>query len=477
MILTVDCGLSAVKAAIAGPDGGILATAREAYPTHGTRGRREQDPDGWWAALGAACRRLPAADLEKVRAVVPTGHMHALVALDGDLQPLLPCLTLHDRRGVDQLAQLDPEGVHRVTGQIADAALPLAKLLWLREADPELLSRIHLILSPKDVLAARLGGAPVTDPIDAAGTGLFDHAGGEWSADLLAAAGLDAGQVPEVRACTEPRGAVSTAAADALGVPAGALVLVGAGDDIELLGATGHRQGVAVEHVGTTGAILRTIDPGHSPVAPSVESYPTADPATDAVGASTTNCGGALDWGSRVLGVDPLATLGTAPRLHDPIVIPQFHPERTGSLPGALLADVDASHQRDDLARSLAVGVALSLADCMARVDTAQSPVSGIVTSGGSTDEQWMRLRASTYRRPIEVLRADPTVLGCVALGLVALGKFADAADAAREVTPPRQVVEPDDAMAAVLQQIAERRHSLLQQLNGRHAAPASALL
>ena len=465
MILAIDCGLSAVKVALSDLAGNVIAIERAPYPTHNGKLTGEQDPADWWRALQAACSRLPREARRQVSVIVPTGHMHALIAVDAQLHPLLPCLTLHDRRGDEDLRRIDADVVHAITGQIADAALPLAKLLWLKRARPDVVGRVHAVLAPKDMLAGWLTGEPCTDPIDATGTGLFDHRRVEWSQTLIELSGLTPEQLPVVRPCTEVRGLLRERPAFELGLPAGAAVLVGAGDDIELLGATAHRTDVAVEHVGTTGAILRAVAHGATTSRSSLETYPTAEADVDALGASTTNCGSALGWARAVLGSDPIAALGSDPGDDDPIILPQLFAERTNHQIGGTIIGLDASHDATHLARAFAVGVADLLAQCIAEIETGSSTLTGLVTSGGSGNPQWLRLRAAAYQRPIEALASDPTALGCIALGLVAAGQAADPSTAARMLRITRTIVEPDPALVEVLTRIAARRRTVLERM------------
>src|SRR5262249_50651060 len=146
MIAVIDCGLSALKLSLVDERGIVTDSVGEGYPTRRTSDRAEQDPDDWWLALVRATHRLRRRD--GVRAIVPTGHMHGLVLLDGSGRPLFPCLTLHDRRGADDMLRIDPRWFRETTGHVLDPSLPLTKLLWLRNTNPALLARVAAVLAP-----------------------------------------------------------------------------------------------------------------------------------------------------------------------------------------------------------------------------------------------------------------------------------------------------------------------------------------
>jgi sugar (pentulose or hexulose) kinase len=479
VILVIDCGLSFLKIALASPEGTIVHSDREPYATRRGDGRAEQDPADWWRALTAVIARMPSRSA--VEMIVPTGHMHALVLTGADAQPLLPCLTLHDRRGAELLREFDPIGFTACTGQLLDASLPLAKLLWLADTHPELLDRTAALLAPKDYLGLRLTGTVATDPIDAAGTGLYDPRAQRWALDFAALGGLPMGALPSVRPSTHERGRLLPAVAEELGLRPGTPVAIGAGDDVELLGATGHAGDRAVEHVGTTGAILRSVDTIPAFTGPAVEVSPTTSLGRMAVGASTSNCGTVLDWIRSGLGIDPLSALDRAPRAGDPVALATLWPPRGGKREsaaaapaGAWLSQIQPGHGRTDLARALLVAVAGELRSCLRHVEAASGEVRQIVTSGGTAALPWVKLRAAAYRRPIATLDGDPTALGCVAVGLVAAGVESTVESAMQHTHITTSLVDADPGQADVIDELLARaedsRHA--QGTNGTRLMP-----
>jgi xylulokinase len=206
VILVIDCGLSSIKVALATPDGRIVDSAREPHTTVRGAGRAEQDPEGWLTALGAAIARIERRGEAAV--IVPTGHMHGLVLVDETGRPVLPCLTLQDLRGAAQIASLDAQAFHAVTGQTLDASLPIAKLFWLRDEHPELLRQARTMLAPKDFLGLRLAGVRVTDAIDASGYGAYDPRSRAWRPEVVGGDVMDAALLPPVAGGSAVRGAL-----------------------------------------------------------------------------------------------------------------------------------------------------------------------------------------------------------------------------------------------------------------------------
>lgn len=467
MILVIDCGLSTVKAVLATREGEIIGSEREPYPTLFEGERAEQSPADWWTALAAACERLP--DRRRVSVIVVTGHMHAAVLLDEHAKPLLPCLTLHDRRGDRLLDALDPREYHTWTGQVLDGALPLAKLLWLRDEDPRLLARARALLAPKDYLCFLLSGRLQTDPIDAAGTGLYSVVDRAWSEQVLRRTELPRELLVPVEMPTTQVGKVLDGPAVELGLTPGTAVLAGAGDDIELLGATAYDPRAAVEHAGTTGAIVRATNQLPSGISPHVELSPTATSGTFAISASMANVGSVFAWIRDQLELDPAEALAADALPSDPIALPYLLAER-GPSPGAagtaMLAELQASHGRREIARAMLAGVALLMDELLTDVEAASEPVEILYTSGGWEDPAWLSMRAAAHRRPLVALAEDPTMLGCIAVARAHVGQSGTLETLATELRSVGGRYDPDPLLASTMSLLRSRQQSLRAQIS-----------
>ena len=264
--------------------------------------------------------------------------------------------------------------------------------------------------------------------------------------------------MPPIGACEAHRGRLLAAAADDLGLPGSAVVAIGAGDDIELLGATGYRTNDAVEHVGTSGAILRAVlDP--APTA-ELEIMPTADPRVLAAGAAISNCGAVTSWIETVLDVPLEAALEVAPSLGDPIALPRLLPERHPNPPesgGASITGLRMRHDRRDIARALLTGVAGKLRALLERVERASGEIDALVVSGGSPSPAWIAFRAAAYDRPILEVDVDPTARGCIAVGMVAGGSAASVREAALRAPLTAREVVPDPGLVTTLRELFDR--------------------
>ncbi len=476
-ILVVDLGSTSVKSTVFSPDGQVLARAGGSYPTRAPHPAwAEQEPERWWEATVRATRTAlreavtaGRQDLS-VAAIGLTGQMHGVVALDRDGAVLGPCLTVQDRRAADDVAAIDeelgPGRSYAITGARLDPASPAAKLRWLARHQPQVSARAAVFLSPKDYLRYRLTGEPATDPIDAAGTLLYDLRAQAWSPELCRAARIAVDQLPPIRPAHSLAGMLVVEAAAALGLPVGVPVAIGAGDDVECLGAGLRTSGQAVEHLGTTGSILAASSQVVIDAAMRVDCYPHAIPGLYLVGGSTGSAGATLAWAARQLvmaddrGDGGHLHLEDGPTDDEQLVVflpylsgercPVWDPKTRGLLAGLTLGTTNA-----DIARAVFAGVGFSLRHILDTLLDLGLRIDEIVASSDATEAgtAWPLLRSTIYGRPLLLPGvADATALGTLILTLVAaeLQPSIEAA-AGQLVPPPERRIMPD----------AERRERL----------------
>ena len=259
----VDLGTSACKFLLMDEKGAILNITSRSYDVEYPRpGWSQQDPADWWRAVREGVPELLAGfDASQVAGIGCGGQMHGLVALDEKDEVIRPAILWNDGRTAEQVRYLNEEvGTARLlelTGNIAYAGFTAPKLLWMRQEEPELFSRIAHVLLPKDYLNHLLTGAYATDVSDASGTLLFDVARRTWSDEMLALCGLAAAQMPRVYESYEPIGTLRPEVAEELGLPSGVVVAAGAGDNAAAAVGTGAvGAGTMNISLGTSGTVF-----------------------------------------------------------------------------------------------------------------------------------------------------------------------------------------------------------------------------
>ena len=202
LFIGVDLGTTTTVLLLMDEEGEVRRTIAKAYPLFFPQpGWCEQDPRVWWAAVSMGIRELVRGyDVSQVKGIGVAGQMHALVALDVDDKPVCPAILWNDNRAQFQSDYLNNEVGRRwlsaKTGNVSYAGFTAPKLMWLREEEPQVFSRIARLMLPKDYINYRLTSVHSTDCSDASGTLLFDVRLRQWSKPMLNICGLREAQLP-----------------------------------------------------------------------------------------------------------------------------------------------------------------------------------------------------------------------------------------------------------------------------------------
>ncbi len=237
-LLAHDLGTTGNKASLFDEAGGLIASHLAAYPAaYPQAGWAEQDPIDWWQALGLATHALLAqANIApgEIAAVTFSGQMMGIVPIDAHGIPLRSAIIWADQRAVDEANfiadRCGADVVYQRTGHRISPAYLAAKILWVKNHQPDCYHATHRFLCAKDYIAFKLTGHAVTDYSDASGSNFFDLASRRWSTDLIEAIGLDVDKLPEVHASTDIIGEVTRAASEETGLKIGTPVIIGGGD-------------------------------------------------------------------------------------------------------------------------------------------------------------------------------------------------------------------------------------------------------
>ena len=464
-ILTLDLGTSACKATLFTRAGRVAAQAAIEYETaHPAPGWAEQDPEAWWQAAQAGVQRLPPALRGSVSAVGLSSHRGGVVPMDGDGRPLSRCIIWMDRRATAEVEALvrafGRERLHRITGLVPDTEFSAGKLLWLRTHAPEVFGAARLYLQPRDYLYYRLTGAPATDYTLASRTMLFDLDRRDWWDEGCAFVGVTPHHFPPVYPSAAAPHRLSPPAGEALGLPPGTPVALGAGDrPCEVLGS-GAAGGWIMVSTGTTTNVSAAVPGRPERVDPrvmcslhAVDGMTVLEQGMAASGAilrwfRDTLLGGRRDYAA----LDALAS-DVPPGADGLLFLPfmmgaratRWNPSARGAWFG-----LTAAHGTGALVRSIMEGVAYELRACLDILGEMAVPVSGILAvGGGARSALWPRLFADVTEYPVRVpAQTDAASLGAMLLGAAATGTAGRVEEAARSINPVAAAIAPDPAAA-----------------------------
>lgn len=453
-ILAHDLGTSGNKATLYSTTGQLVASANRSYDTYYSHGSWvEQDPAAWWKAVSDSTRELVQnVDVDRIVCVSFSAQMNGCLCVDKEGVPLRNSIIHSDLRATKEierlLEKLDSGEFYRITGHRPSASYSLAKLIWLKNNEPEVYRNTYKMIQAKDYLAFKFTGKIVTDYNDASGTNAFDLHANKWSEKIIEAAEIDLEKFPEPHQSTYIVGEVTSRAAEETGLKAGIPVVLGAGDGgCSTIGAGSVRPGLAYNYIGSSSWIGLTTE---SPIID--EEMRTVTWAHPIPGyfnpIGTMQAGGtSYSWlkneickfeteQARVKGVSPYDLInqeieksppGARGVLFLPYLLgeraPHWNPKAKGGFIG-----ITAGHKRADLFRAVMEGVSYNLNTILRIFDQHVDIESMVVIGGGAKGEVWRQMLADIYQRKILKPNrlVEATSVGAAVIGGIGAGVFQD---------------------------------------------------
>lgn len=422
VFLGIDAGTQSIKVIAYDPGAGQVLDqqARPLALQAAEDGSREQDAAAWTHALEDAVLALDPQLRARVRGLAVSGQQHGFVPIGAQDQVLAPVKLWCDTSSIAQC-----EAITRAAGgeaaSIAAAGNPLrvgytaSKLPWTRVHRPQVYAQLDGILLPHDYLNLWLTGERFMECGDASGTGWLDVRTRRWSAPMLQATDPDRDLQsllpplvpPQQTFALDPRRALQ------LGLPPGARVAVGGGDNMMAAIGTGAvREGRLSMSLGTSGTLFAwsadaCIDP---------QGRWAAFCASDGGWLPlicTMNCTVATEQVARLLGLQrgqgESLMAASAPGADGLVLLPFFNGERTPDLPLAkgALHGVDLHNLTPaNLYRAAMEGASYSLRLGMDALSAAGLRAERLVlTGGGANSAAWRQLLADLFQLPVQVPR------------------------------------------------------------------------
>lgn len=450
MYLGIDVGTTATKAILVDEQQRTLARATQDYATaRPGPGRSEQDPALWIQAVQsclAVLRQSCPDAFAAVRALGLSGQMHSLVTLDADHDVVRPAILWNDGRGADQCVGMvaSVPDLAEISGVLPMTSFTAAKLLWLRQNEPQAYDRVAHVLLAKDYVRFWLTGEIASDMSDAGGTQLFDQAQRQWSPAILDGLGIDHALMPPLLEGFEIAGRLRPTVAASLGLGAGLPVACGGAD----VGTGAIGLGCAAPGSGFislgTGVVYFVAQDRYAPKPDLVlHNFAHCTPGWYQM-AAMLNGASALNWARKLMGVDDIGALvsrvearyaGPSSLMFLPYLSGERTPHGDSDIRGAFFGLSPASDPVD-IAQAVMEGVAFSIRQADELLTQAGSPcaVPGLI-GGGAQSLLWCRILSTVLGR--NLARYDDADLG-PSLGAARLAMIGESGCGIAEIaTPP----------------------------------------
>ena len=483
-VIAHDLGTTGNKATLYDREGALVGASFQAYDTeYAHTGWAEQNPDDWWEAVCLSTRRLlseTGVARDDIACITFSGQMMGAAPLDQNARPLRKAIIWADQRALAQERwigeRLSFEAMYRITGHRLSASYSLAKILWIRDNQPDVFRDAYKFVQAKDCIVARLTGAFVTDPSDASSMNLYDLEAGGWSGAILDAVELPADKLPTVRPATDVVGEVQSSVADELGVAAGTPVVIGGGDGAcAAAGAGVIDPGSAYNYVGSSSWIaLSTPEPIYDPdyrtftfghVIPDMF-MPTG--TMQAAGASYQWTRDQLSLFEKEtaekLGISPYELINleieqVAPGAEGLFFLPYLLGERSprwNPLARGAFVGLTIRHSRAHLYRAVLEGVTFNLRVILDAFRAQGTAISSMrLIGGGASGRIWNQIMADIYGMPVQRLAIleEATSMGAALVGGVGVGLY-PGFDLIHQMNAVASTVSPDPAAQAVYQRM-----------------------
>ncbi len=492
LVIGIDCSTTAAKAVVWNRQGRAEAEGRASFPrTSPHPGWGEQDPQDWWRAVVSALHvAIGGVDPRRIGALSITHQRESFVCLDASGDAIRPAMLWLDTRAADEVREFGNAHIHEVTGKPPNTAVSWYKLLWLQKHEPHVLPRTRWVVEVQGYLVQRLTGHWRTSHGSVDPMGLLDMRTFGLDAELLKQAGLDAGQIPDVRPTGEILGGLRDDVASLFGLTPGLPVVAGLGDGQAAgLGAGLTGPGVAFLNLGTgivSGTVSTDYRWGRAFRTMSGAASGTYFPETF-IGGGTSNvswfvdrfCDGTV----RPFGLDVSAErvleaaaadipVGADGLLALPYLAGALSPYWDSDARGVFFG-LGAHHGKAHLYRAILEGLTmeqrLSTTGAEAALGT---PIERFrAMGGGSRSALWCQMVADVLQRPIEITQEiEATCLGAGMLAAVGAGLHANLADAASAMSDVRQVYRPDESTGATYDALYDVYVQLYPQLRDSFA-------
>ncbi len=434
-LLGIDFGTTSVKSVMFDENFTEIASTLEDYTLNTSGDRVEFPAEEYFTLLKNAVEN--AGRTAPVDALAIDTQCETFILTDEEGNPVRDAVVWLDNRAVKEAEEIEKRfgrrTVYEVTGQPEiTATWPAAKLLWVKNNEPEVWAKTKKIFLLEDFLLYRLTGKFVTEKTLQSSSLYFDIRSGDWWDDMLSFIGIDRTMLPKLL----DSGVL-------VGEYEGIKVVTSAMDQVAgAVGAGVIKEGIISEMTGTTMAIfMPTSKMPEYDEASFVPCHYNFDGGYALLSWSAT-AGMALKWFQKAFlsdksfrELDEMAekiAVGSDGVTFLPYLcgstMPKYNPEARGSFTG-----LTPEHTPAHFARAIMESGACML---KSNLDYLGVPVEEIrIMGGGAKSPLWCSMKTNLTGKKLVTLKNKETAcLGSAILAGVGAGAFTSVAEATEKI-------------------------------------------
>ncbi len=474
-LIGVDLGTSATKTIMINEKGEVVASASSAYPLYEpANGWAEQDPHDWRRAVMETIRetvKKSGVAAEDVAGIGLSGQMHGLVMLDEKNEVIARSIIWCDARAGKQademLKRMPVEKWMEITNNPPLTGWTAAKLMWVREEQPELYARCRHVLLPKDYVRYELTGVFATDVSDASGMQLLDVKNRCWSDEVLKRLKLDRSLLPDVYESPQLTGYLLPDVARELGLTTKTAVVAGGSDNAcAALGTGVVHEGQAFTTIGTSAVVYSHLDHYTQIPGGGLHMCCCAVPGCWHTMGGPQSAGLSVEWFKNEFCKDltkraesekrgfyelmnelaEQVPAGSDKLIYLPFLMGERTPHMEPSYRGAFLG-LNTVHTQAHMLRAIMEGIVYCLADCNQMLKAQGVNVRVMrVCGGGSKSLLWRKMMAALFGCEVRTMEQEegPAYGGAILAG-VGTGIFATVQDACDTFIKEKGSTAPDE--------------------------------
>ena len=454
----VDLGTSALKLVMMKGNGELVKTVSKEYPLYFPRsGWSEQNPTDWFLAVKEGLKELAACADEKIAGISFGGQMHGLVILDKDDNVLRPAILWNDGRSTEETDYLNnvigKEKLSKLTANIAFAGFTAPKILWVKNNEPEIFSKISKIMLPKDYISYMLSGNFSTDYSDASGMLLLDVKNKKWSKEMIDICSISEDMLPKLYESYEPVGDIKPELAKELGLNEGIKIVAGAGDNAAAaIGTATVGEGACNISLGTSGTVFISSKNFGVDNFNALHSFAHADGNYHLMGCMLSAASCNKWWMEEILKTKDFAkeqnnidNLGENNVFFLPYLMGERSPHNDPDAAGTFIG-MRMDTKREDMTLAVFEGVTFALRDSLEVARSLGIKIEKtMICGGGAKSPLWKRLVANILNVEVDVpMSEEGPGFGAAILAAVGCGEYESVEKAAKSIIKIKEKIKPE---------------------------------
>jgi xylulokinase len=482
-VMVINMGMKSIRSIIFTENGKKLAFASKPLSTTLDGPYVTQDPVEWWEKAGEVARESMEFVDSKIDFVTITASSSCLVCVDENVNSLMPCIMVSDKRCEDECASIKSmrefSSVYSSTGLEVSTSCMLPKIYWVKQHESNIYSKTYVFLSPNDYLNAKMTGAFATDVFN----GMkyhYDVSAEAYPVKLLHELDIAECLLPEVHDVGYSLGLVSAEACKHLGIAEGASAILSTYDAIaSFFGSGVQEEGDACDISGTV-TTFRALS-FKDTLTPSIKvlTMPWLIKGLNIVGGSNNLGGGLIEWARQCFygnEDNPYeimeheaseSTVGAQGLVFLPYLLGERAPLWDNMVRGAYFG-LDRRHTRNDMVRALFESTGFIDADFVDSIEETGVSINTIRLSGGLARIALVnQIKADATGKEVHLLSEFETTASGAAMLVFEAAGILSHEEAVHRFASVRAIILPNQANYELYSKVRELLRKFYQQTKG----------